>query len=273
MVTSRNVSTGWVTMLGLTRARAAVLGISLLTMFAAYVMISPAPAPDPAKAVKEAAPARTVEVLVAATDLPLGNTLSQNDVRWVAWPMDSVPQLVFRKEEAAAVDKEVIGSLVRSSFIANEPIRREKLIRAEGSGFLAAVLPSGKRAIAISIDRSGNSTAGGFVLPNDRVDIVKTAKEDSGDSFNSETILTNIRVLAIGPNTQDRNGEKVIVGETATLELDPRQVETVTLAQKSGTLSLALRSLADAKEPMPENGDRQGLTLVRFGVTSQSAKQ
>jgi pilus assembly protein CpaB len=273
MVTSRNVSTGWVTMLGLTRARAAVLGISLLTMFAAYMMISPAPAPDPAKAAKEGSSARTVEVLVAATDLPLGNTLSQNDVRWVAWPMDSVPQLVFRKEEAAAVDKEVIGSLVRSSFIANEPIRREKLIRAEGSGFLAAVLPSGKRAIAISIDRSGNSTAGGFVLPNDRVDIVKTAKEDSGDSFNSETILTNIRVLAIGPNTQDRNGEKVIVGETATLELDPRQVETVTLAQKSGTLSLALRSLADAKEPMPENGDRQGLTLVRFGVTSQSAKQ
>jgi pilus assembly protein CpaB len=263
-------------MLGLSRARAAILGISLLTMFAAYMMISPAPAPDPVRVVQEAPPARTVDVLVAATDLPLGNTVSQNDVRWAAWPMDSVPQFVIRKEEVGALEKEVIGALVRSSFIANEPIRREKLIRADGSGFLAAVLPSGKRAIAIAIDRSGNSTAGGFVLPNDRVDIVKTGRQDPNgavDSFSSETILTNIRVLAIGPNTQDRNGEKVIVGETATLELDPRQVETVTLAQKSGTLSLALRSLADANEPMPENGDRQGLTLVRFGVTSQSAKQ
>lgn len=262
-------------MLGLTRARAAVVGISLVTMMAAYMLL-PAPEPAPVSVVQEPVPARTVEVLVAATDLPLGNSISVNDLRWIGWPMDNVPANVIRKEEAATVDKEIVGALVRSSFFANEPIRREKLIRADGSGFLAAVLPSGKRAIAIAIDRSGNSTAGGFVLPNDRVDIIKTGRQDqqsSAESFTIETILTNIRVLAIGPNTQDRNGEKVIVGETATLELDPRQVETVTLAQKSGSLSLALRSLADAGEPMPENGDRQGLTLVRYGVTTQSVKQ
>jgi pilus assembly protein CpaB len=107
--------------------------------------------------------------------------------------------------------------------------------------------------------------------------IIKTGRQDTApstvESFVSETILTNIRVLAIGQNIQERNGEKVVVGETATLELDPRQVETVTLAQKSGAISLALRSLADAGEVAPvDTAGRQGLTLVRFGITTQSAK-
>ncbi len=264
-------------MLGISGARAVVLGISVLTMMVAYVLITPGEAPSTVKVVKEVEPSRTVEVLVAGVDLPLGNSITQNDIRWLAWPQDSVPQGAIRKEEAATLDKEVIGALVRSSFVAFEPIRREKLIRPDGSGFLSAVLPSGKRAIAISIDRAGNSTAGGFVLPNDRVDIIKTGRQDTApsnvESFVSETILTNIRVLAIGQNIQERNGEKVVVGETATLELDPRQVETVTLAQKSGAISLALRSLADAGEVAPvDTAERQGLTLVRFGVTTQSAK-
>ncbi len=266
-------------MLGLSGARAIVLGISLLTMLAAYMLVGTGTPPAPVTITQAAPPARTVDVLVAATDLPLGNAVSQNDVKWLAWPEGGVPQGVIRKDEVGALEKDVLGALVRSAFYASEPIRREKLIKVDGTGFLSAVLPSGKRAIAMSIDRAGNSTAGGFVLPNDRVDIVRTGRQEGGapgtESFISETILTNIRVLAIGPNIQERNGEKVVIGETATLELDPRQVETVTLAQKSGTLSLALRSLADANEPAPppEVSDRQGLTLVRFGLTTQTAKQ
>jgi pilus assembly protein CpaB len=155
-------------MLGISGARAVVLGISVLTMLVAYVLI--APGEGPVKVVREVEPTRTVEVLVAVYDLPLGNMVTQNDVRWLAWPQDSVPKGAISKAEAATLDKEVIGALVRSSFVAFEPIRKEKLIRPDGSGFLSAVLPSGKRAIAISIDRAGNSTAGGFVLPNDRVD-------------------------------------------------------------------------------------------------------
>ncbi len=266
-------------MLGLSGARAVVLGISLLTMVAAYFMIGPGQAPEPVRIVQEAPRARTVDVLVAATDLPLGNSITQGDVRWTAWPEDSIPQGLIRRSEAGALEKDVLGALVRSAFLANEPIRREKLIKSDGSGFLSAVLPSGKRAVAISIDRAGNSTAGGFVLPNDRVDVIRTGRQDSTqntvENFVSETLLSNIRVLAIGQAVQERNGEKVVVGETATLELDPRQVEVISLAQKSGTLSLSLRSLADANEPPrpPEQSDRQGLTLVRFGHTSQTAKQ
>ncbi len=260
-------------MLGLSGARAAVLGISLLTMVGVFFFMSPAPAPQ-APLVAQPVPVNTVDVLVAAVELPIGNTIAQADVRWQAWPRDSVPEGVIQKAEAAILDKEVIGSLVRSGFLAAEPIRREKLIRADGSGFLAAVLPSGKRAIAITIDRTGNSTAGNFILPNDRVDIIKTSRLDQqgGDSFNTELLLRNIRVLAIGQKIEElKSGEKSVVGETATLELDPKQVEIVTLAQKTGTLSLALRSLADAGEPIPiDNSDRQGLTLVRFGVITQT---
>jgi pilus assembly protein CpaB len=264
-------------MFGLSGARAVVLGISLLTMVAAYMMIGPSAPPEPVRVVQEAPRARTVDVLIAAADLPLGNTLTPNDVRWVAWPEDHVPQGAIRRDQAPQGDTQAVGALVRSAFVAAEPIRAEKLIRPDGSGFLSAVLPAGKRAVAIAIDRAGNSTAGGFVLPNDRVDLIRIGRQEGqqgGDGFVSETILTNIKVLAIGQQVQERNGERVVVGETATLELDPRQVEVVTLAQRSGTLSMALRSLADAGQIIPpEANERQGLTLVRFGVTTQSARQ
>ncbi|HVL74271.1 MAG TPA: Flp pilus assembly protein CpaB, partial [Beijerinckiaceae bacterium] len=169
------------------------------------------------------------------------------------------------------------GSIARSSFLSGEPIRREKLIKASGSGFMSAILPSGMRAVAISIDTRGATSAGGFILPNDRVDVIRTFRDQdaSGGTGSevhlSETILTNIRVLAIGPHIQERNGEKVVTGETATLELSPAQAELVTLAQKVGQLSLALRSLADAHETgeRREARDEGGLTIVRYGVPRQ----
>jgi hypothetical protein len=109
-----------------------------------------------------------------------------------------------------------------------EPVRREKLVKGDGTGFLSALLPAGRRrAIAISIDAQGGTTAGGFILPNDRVDVIWTwrdlekSKTARMDIYTSETILTNVRVLAIGQNVQDKNGEKVVAGGTATLELEP----------------------------------------------------
>jgi pilus assembly protein CpaB len=152
------------------------------------------------------------------------------------------------------------------------------LIRADGSGFMAAMLPAGKRAVAINIDTRGASSAGGFVLPNDFVDIIRTYRDEESskalgmDVFSSETILSGIRVMAIGQNIQEKNGEKVVTGETATLELDARQAELITLAQKVGQLSLVLRSLADAGQKdtvKPENTDA-GVLVVRFGVPKQA---
>lgn len=215
----------------------------------------------------------TVPVLVAAADIPLGNTVTANDLRWLNWPLSGVPAGVVRKDETPDAEKELVGQVARFALLAAEPIRREKLIRTDGTGFLSAVLPSGMRAVAISTDSRGANTAGGFILPNDRVDVISTprAEADNSSGIFSETLLRNIRVLAIGQNIQERNGEKVVVGETATLEVEPGQVETLVQAQKGGTLSLALRSLKDAGETTPPETEN-AMTLVRYGVTSKSVK-
>jgi pilus assembly protein CpaB len=129
------------------------------------------------------------------------------------------------------------------------------------------------RAVAISTDSRGANTAGGFILPNDRVDVINTLRSEGGATGgSSETLLRNIRVLAIGQNIQERNGEKVVIGETATLEVDPGQVETLIQAQKTGTLSLALRSLKDAGEIIPPGQAENAMTFVRYGVSSKSVK-
>lgn len=258
-------------------ARLAVLGIAVAAGAGAF-LLRPSPAPvQQAEAPVAALP--TVEVLVAAVDIPLGNGVQPNDLRWAAWPADSVPAGVIRKSESPEATKELTGNLARAQIFASEPIRRERLMKTDGSGFLSAVLPSGKRAIAITIDNRGANSAGGFILPNDRVDVIRTRRDDaasraqSADVMMSETILTNIRVLAIGQNVQERNGEKVVTGETATLELDPRQAETIALAQRTGNVSLALRSLADAKgDDKALAPDDTSLTIVRYGVTIQNVK-
>ncbi len=155
------------------------------------------------------------------------------------------------------------GSIVRSQFVAGEPIREVKLARP-GSGFLSAILPSGMRAVAVRV--SANNTAGGFILPGDRVDVVQTVAQQSGADGPAEnvsrTILDNIKVLAIDQTVGEKEGEAVVVGKTATLELDPAQVELVTAAEASGTLSLALRSMADAAEVVgSEERQRQSGTV------------
>jgi pilus assembly protein CpaB len=258
-------------------ARLAVLGIALAAGAGAFLLRSPEPQQPQVQAPPEKAP--TADVLVAAADIPLGNALQQADLKWVSWPLDSVPAGVIKKSDSPEAEKEIIGSLARVQFLAFEPIRRERLIKTDGTGFLSAVLPSGKRAVAISTDNRGANTAGGFILPNDRVDVIHTYRDEVAskargvDVLNTQTIIGNVRVLAIGQNVQERNGEKVVVGETATLELDPRQVETVALAQKVGQLSLALRSLADAKgDPAAVAAEDPSLTLVRYGVTIMNAK-
>jgi pilus assembly protein CpaB len=143
---------------------------------------------------------------------------------------------------------------------------------------MSTMLTSGMRAVAINIDSQGATTAGGFILPNDRVDVVRTYRDDEAtkstgsDVVVTQTILTNIRVLAIGQNVQNKNGEAVVVGSNATLELDSKQAELIILAQRTGQLSLLLRAMVDSNksnEAVAESED-PALTIVRFGVSSQS---
>jgi len=256
-------------------ARIIILLVALVAGIGAAMLISnPTQAPAPAARI-EAAP--TVPVLVAAADIPVGNVVAAADLRWLDWPLASVPSGVVRKDEAPQAEAELTGQVARYGMLASEPIRREKLIKTDGTGFLSAVLPSGMRAVAISTDSRGANTAGGFILPNDRVDVIVTVKgpavEGEGDTFLSDTILRNLRVLAIGQNVQERNGEKVVIGETATLEVEPGQAETLFRSQKVGSLSLSLRSLKDAGQVVTGPTTEGAMTIVKYGVSMRSANQ
>jgi pilus assembly protein CpaB len=256
-------------------ARIAVLGVAISAGGAAALMVGGGqPGPAPAPAAVAPAPVATVDVLVAAQDLAVGRTLTAADLRWQAWPAAAATAGFIKRKDAPNALEEAAGALVRSAHLAGEPIRGEKLIKGDG-GFMSAILPSGMRAVAIAIDNRGSTSAGGFILPNDRVDVIHTHSDGSGgNGAVSEIVLSNIRVLAIGQTVQEKNGDKVVTGETATLELTPAQAESIVLAQRLGQLSLALRSLADAKDSNgPDHTGRAGgLTIIRYGVSQQAPR-
>ncbi|MEM5426803.1 Flp pilus assembly protein CpaB, partial [Paraburkholderia ferrariae] len=144
-------------------------------------------------------------------------------------------------------------------FIIGEPIREQKLVKANGSGFMAAILPSGMRAISTEI--SPETGAGGFILPNDRVDVILSRRDKNPDQLSgrdivtTEILLSNVRVLAIDQAPKEKDGNNSLIGKTVTLELKPEQAETLARARQTGTLALALRSIADVNEKVDETGE------------------
>jgi pilus assembly protein CpaB len=263
-------------------AKLMVLGVAGVAAMSAVWLTSSLRTPQ--VIVQAAAPVQTVpmaEVLVAAAELPMGSGVTAEQLRWQSWPRSALSEAMITKDALPNGIAEIAGSVSRAPTMMGEPVRRERLIKGANGGFMSAILPEGRRAVAINIVSSGAKTAGGFVLPNDRVDVIRTGRDEEaakarqGEAFVAETILQNIRVLAIGQNVQERNGEKVIVGETATLELEPRQAELITLAQRTGELSLVLRSLADANKSAetPVAREESGLTIVRYGVTQTIGKK
>jgi pilus assembly protein CpaB len=228
-----------------------------------------------------AAPVPTTEVLVAKSDVGLGQQLKAEDLQWQAWPAsNAASNLITRAARADAV-KEIAGSIARTPMFAGEPIREQKLVKANGSGFMAAILPTGARALSTEI--SPETGAGGFILPNDRVDVILSKREKNPDGkgadvVQSEIILSNIRVLAIDQAPKEKEGSNSLVGRTATLELKPDQAETLARARQSGSLSLALRSITDANAPEGATEEQvkrrsESVNVVRYGVTNQTTAQ
>ena len=222
----------------------------------------------------------TRKVLVAAADIPLGGQITGGTLEWQAWPQPAVsPRYITAQSRPDALSN-FSGATARATIVAGEPILEGKLVKAGDGGFMAAVLPSGMRAISVKI--SPETGAGGFILPNDRVDVIVTRREESGDAHVSETVLTDVRVLAIDQAlNSEKSGDKdqVALGKTATLALRPAQAERLALAEARGDISLALRSMADAgarkTDDELEDFSKAGtVTIVRYGVSSQvSAKK
>ena len=156
------------------------------------------------------------------------------------------------------------GSFARVPILEGEPIRRDKLVKSSAGGFVSATLPSGMRAMSVPIDPNGLTNAGGFVLPNDRVDVMRAAR--SGDSSSAEVVLSDVRVIAIGRNLQDPQGpDRTVQGGNATLEVSAEQARALAVGQQLGGLFLVLRSLQDMGRPTPP--DRKNtLTIIRYGA-------
>ena len=223
----------------------------------------------------------TVDVLVARTDIAMGQVVSTQELQWQTWPAAAASLHFIRKSDKPNAVEQLSGSIARTPFVTGEPIREAKLIKG-GSGFMAAILPAGLRAVSTEI--SAETGAGGFILPNDRVDVMLTrrdreAEKKSGvDTHTTETILSNVRVLAIDQTIQEKDGQRVVVGKTTTLELTQRQAETLALSRQLGTLSLALRSLADANktdapDPDETRRGRGEINTVRFGVSTTAPQK
>jgi pilus assembly protein CpaB len=220
----------------------------------------------------------TAEVLVASSDVDLGSTVTAQDMRWQLWPAAGIGSNFIRKNDRPDAIEQLAGSIARAPFSSGEPIRESKLIKGTGGGYMAAVLPAGMRAISVEV--SPETGAGGFILPGDHVDVILSQRDRAAERRNggievhtSEVILANVRVLAIDQTVEEKSGQRVVIGKTATVELSPRQAETLALSRQLGTLSLALRSIVDFSNNQPEvaaedSGRQGGVNVVRFGVST-----
>src|ERR1700678_41114 len=195
-------------------ARIVVLGIALSAgAVAAYLASGSEKAVVPEPTVQ----LPTVDVLVAKSDIGLGQSVGPDDVQWQTWPAATASNNFIRRTERPDANTQIAGSIARSPFVAGEPIREPKLVKANGSGFMAAVLPGGMRAVSTEI--SPETGAGGFILPNDRVDVILSKREKNldrptaGDLVTSAIILRNIRILAIDQAPREKDGQNSVVGK------------------------------------------------------------
>jgi pilus assembly protein CpaB len=256
--------------------RVLLLGFALLSgLAAAWLVMTMQPK---ATVVVQQQQPKSQEILVSSAELGLGQTLTKESMRWQPWPENMLnPAYITRSAKPDALE-ELAGSVLRSRITVGEPILEKKLVPLK-SNLLSTLLPPGKRAVAIRI--SVENTAGGFILPNDRVDVVHTIERQRGAQKQqvSRTILQNVPVLAIDQTVDatrgdekekhDKGGSKsssksAAIGKTATLELDPEQAEILASAEAEGRLSLSLRSVADNAEAPAEVSTRK-LVIIRGG--------
>jgi len=250
--------------------RIVILIVAALAAVVAAVLVRGAmqtEAPPPAAPAAEA-PA-TVRVLAARSELRRGERITRDKVHWVDWPQDLVtPDLVTDRREPNAVDR-FEGGIVREQIARGEPMREARVVLAAGgAGVMSAVLTAGYRAVAVPI--SPEAAAGGFILPNDRVDVLVTYSPNGG-RLRSDVLVENVRVLAIDQEYDDEDDRGAFVGETATLELTPQQARSVAVAIGEGEISLILRSVADSAggpvasgSPEDDSGQR-AVRVVRYG--------
>lgn len=221
------------------------------------------------------------DVLVASETLQPGQALTPEQLRWQKWPTSSVDSTFITRESVGSVDDVVKNSVVRIPLTAGQPVTNAAIVHGNAVGLMAAMLNPGMRAISMPI--SADSGAGGFILPNDRIDLILIRKGDA-NRVSSSTILTDVRVLAVDQTFKQDKDTKTVIGKTATLEVTPAQAEQVAKAQNQGVLSLSLRPLVSGDTAVASNapkpasarsgGDQEGgdqVSIIRYGIARDSS--
>jgi pilus assembly protein CpaB len=224
---------------------------------------------------------KSSDVLVARTDIGLGQVTNDSLFRWQSWPQETLtPGFITRDDQPNAMTQ-LAGSIARAPIMAGEPITQTKLVKAGQGGVLAAILPAGMRAISTRIKEE--TAVGNLILPNDRVDVILIRRmrgRAGAEDFVSDLLFGNVRVLAIGQQIETKEGKKTAdgVANTATLELTARQAELLALANSMGDISLSLRSIADLDVGAgPTAGidpsatrDSTAIRVMRYGSSSRA---
>jgi pilus assembly protein CpaB len=195
-------------------------------------------------------PAPALQVLVARTDIRTGQIVKPDDMRWQAWPDGTISPTYIIEGRRPLSD--FVGAVSRAPISAGEPITEGRVVLSGTRGFMAAVLQPGMRAVSVQV--TPTSGVSGFIFAGDRVDLVLThvyEKDAVKERQASETVLRDIRVIAMDQRLDVRPGEPPQIAKTATLEVTPKQVEIIAVAAEMGKLSLALRSL---QEPTDSDG-------------------
>ncbi|VAV89009.1 Flp pilus assembly protein RcpC/CpaB [hydrothermal vent metagenome] len=269
-------------------AKLAVLLIAAIAAIAAAFLvrnITNAPAVETVAAEPAVIEEPTSLVLVAGSDIQIGQRVTPGQLEWLEWPEKALNKTFLTQADNPQAMEDFAGSIARVQMAKNEPISSRKLIQAGDSGFMAAVLSPGMRAVAVEI--SVETGAGGFILPNDRVDIILTRELDvlEGSSittvFVSDTVFKNVRVLAIDQTYRELDDEQVVIGSTATLELNAIDSENLARADASGDISLTLRSVSDVGYGQAGNSRSSGflgdnddqIKVYKYGKASQVGLQ
>jgi len=238
---------------GLAPSRIILIAVALIAGGLAAFMAALVGQESPPEVVAPPPAAPTVQVLVAKEPITIGQRVTAAAVEWTDWPEAAVREEYVTSAVSPEAITQLEGSVARSEILPGEPVLQQKLA-APGGGYLASVLETGKRGVSVPVNAA--SASGGFIQPNDRVDVVAT--RTLVDRRVTETIVRNVRVLAVN----GRLGEKRAEGEgtdesaaanadatvLATLELDTPQAELIINSMAEGELTLVLRPFADSPE-------------------------
>lgn len=276
-------------------------GAAIGAVFLVRSLSQPAPAvaastmtPAEAAKVKEV-PSK--QVLVANHAIPVGKFVAADDLRWAAWPEAAPTSAFIEQEKQPEALEKLVGAVARFDLVEGEPVTAIKVVHPGTAGFMAVMLTPGMRAASVEI--ASESAAGGFIQPNDRVDVIVTreiegqkgTQANTMQNVRSDLILANVRVLAIddryGPPPADTPEAQagqgmVIIGTRATLELTQSDATLLNTAKKAGDISLTLRSIADAQSPQGSTPTgrvyrdgvaqtSEGVRVYRYGTESVAA--